>query len=175
LIATTTLSFAAFGVTLVADLPLVEHFHAGSVGYGLLTTLWGLGAVVGSWIAARSLTERSEFRAFALGTVAMAASIGSIAAMPTFPLAVLVGTVGGVGSGFALTPWFGLVQRHSEDRVRSRVFAAAETCEQIAFVIGMVAGGFIVSAIGPRPTYLVPGGLLAAGSVVAGGLAGRNE
>src|SRR5581483_5436586 len=55
LVATTTFAFAAFGVTLVADLPLTKHFGAGSVGYGLLTTLWGLGAVAGSWLAATTL------------------------------------------------------------------------------------------------------------------------
>jgi hypothetical protein len=42
-VAVAALSFAAFGVTLVADLPLADHFHAGSVGYALLTALWVTG------------------------------------------------------------------------------------------------------------------------------------
>jgi MFS family permease len=61
LFAVTALSFAAFGVTLVADLPLVDHFGGGSVGYALLTSLWGTGAVVGSMAATR-LTVRHERR-----------------------------------------------------------------------------------------------------------------
>jgi MFS family permease len=56
LVLVTTCSFAAFGVTPVADVPLTASFHAGSVGYGLLTTLWGLGAVAGSLLAACTLT-----------------------------------------------------------------------------------------------------------------------
>ena len=66
LFAVTALSFAAFGVTLVADLPLVDHFGGGSVAYALLTTLWGTGAVVGSTVASR-LPARHERRASSSG------------------------------------------------------------------------------------------------------------
>jgi MFS family permease len=167
LVAVTALSFAAFGVTLVADLPLADHFDAGSVGYGLLTALWGLGAVAGSWAAARWLRSSTEAMGLTLGTAAMAVSLGSIAAIPAFAPIVLVGTIGGIGSGYAFTPWFTMVQRLTEDVHRSRVFAAAEACEQGAFVAGMLAAGWIVEAVGPRATYLVPGMLLALGAAVA--------
>ena len=167
LVAVTAVSFAAFGVTLVADLPLAEHFDAGAVGYGLLTALWGLGAVAGSWAAARWLRQSGEALGLALGTAAMAVSLGSIAAMPAFAPIVLVGTIGGIGSGYAFTPWFTMVQRLTEDVHRSRVFAAAEACEQGAFVVGMLMAGWIVDAVGPRPTYLVPGVLLAIGTAIA--------
>ncbi|HET6728915.1 MAG TPA: MFS transporter [Jiangellaceae bacterium] len=167
LVAVTALSFAAFGVTLVADLPLADHFDAGSVGYGLLTALWGLGAVAGSWAAARWLRPSGEALGLALGTAAMAVSLGSIAAMPAFASIVLVGTIGGIGSGYAFTPWFTMVQRQTEDVHRGRVFAAAEACEQGAFVVGMLVAGWIVDAVGPRPTYLVPGMLLALGAAIA--------
>jgi MFS family permease len=80
---------------------------------------------------------------------------------------VLVGAIGGIGSGYAFTPWFTMVQRLTKDVHRSRVFAAAETCEQAAFVAGMLAAGWIVDAVGPKPTYLVPGVLLALGAAIA--------
>jgi MFS family permease len=167
LVAVTAMSFAAFGMTLVADLPLADHFDAGSVGYGLLTALWGLGAVAGSWAAARWLRPSREALSLALGTAAMAVSLGSIAVMPAFAPIVLVGALGGIGSGYAFTPWFTMVQRLTKDVHRSRVFAAAETCEQAAFVAGMLAAGWIVDAVGPKPTYLVPGVLLALGAAIA--------
>jgi MFS family permease len=84
LYAVTTLSFAAFGVTLVADLPLVDELGGGSVAYALLTTLWGSGAVVGSALTTR-LTVRHERLALVGGTAAMAVSLGSIAVMPNLP------------------------------------------------------------------------------------------
>ena len=47
------------GMGMVADAPLAEHFGAGSAGFGLLITCWGLGSVVGSLLG-RKLTERTE-------------------------------------------------------------------------------------------------------------------
>lgn len=168
LFAVTALSFGAFGVILVADLPLVDHFGGGSVGYALLTTLWGAGAVAGSWGVARVSADH-ERRALVAGTTAMAVSIGSIALMPNLPAVIAVGTLGGVGSGIAFTPWFSLLQRATPDGERGTAFAMAETFEQSAFVTGMIVAGGAVGFLGPRATYLVPGALL----LLAAGVAHR--
>lgn len=170
----TSLSFGAFGVTLVADLPLVDHFDGGAVAYALLTTLWGAGAVLGSSLATRIPPHR-EAAALTGGTLAMAVSLGSIAVMPTLPLAIAVGTVGGVGSGVAFTPWYSLLQRVTPDRFRGTAFAMAETFEQVSFVGGMVVAGGLVTVLGAQPTYLVPGALLAVASWVARGVGGTAD
>ena len=166
LFAVTALSFGAFGITLVADLPLVDHFDGGSVAYALLTTLWGAGAVVGSTVAAR-IPARRERTALVLGTLAMGVSLGSIAVMPNLPAAIVVGTLGGLGSGVAFTPWYSLLQRASPDAERGTTFAIAETFEQASFIAGMVVAGFVVDVVGPRATYLLPGALLLVAAAVA--------
>jgi DHA3 family macrolide efflux protein-like MFS transporter len=166
LFAVTALSFGAFGVTLVADLPLVDHFGGGSVGYALLTSLWGTGAVVGS-LAATRLTVRHERRALVGGTAAMGVSLASIAVMPNLASAIVVGTLGGLGAGLAFTQWYSLLQRASPDAERGTTFAIAETSEQVSFVAGMVVAGFVVDALGPQPTYLLPGALLLAATAVS--------
>ena len=122
LVAVTALSFAAFGVILVADLPLVDHLGGGSVGYALLTTLWGIGAVFGSWAAAR-LPEHLETRALALGTTAMALSVSSLTVLPNLASVIVVGAVGGLGSGIVFPPWFSLLQRSTSDAERGTTFA----------------------------------------------------
>jgi MFS family permease len=162
----TALSFGAFGVTLVADLPLVDHFGGGAVGYALLTTLWGLGAVAGSLVAGR-LPERYERRSLIGGTAAMAVGLGSIAVMPGLAAAIAVGTIGGVGSGMAFTPWFSLLQRGTPDAQRGTAFAMAETFEQSSFIAGMVVAGVVVEPLGAQATYLLPGTLLLLATVVA--------
>ena len=98
----TALSFGAFGVTLVADLPLVDHFGGGAVGYAILTTLWGLGAVPdhsspAGWPSATSAGRSSA-------APRDGARARSIAVMPGLAAAILVGTIGGIGSGMAFTP-----------------------------------------------------------------------
>jgi MFS family permease len=167
LILTMALTFAAFGFTLVADLPLIEELGGGSVAYGLLTTLWGAGAVLGSSIAARTVRPPVERRALVLGTIAMGASLASIVVIPELWAIIVVGAIGGFGSGVAFAPWYSLVQRAAPDAVRGRVLAAAEGSEQVAFAVGMLVAGPVVGAIGAQPSYLVPGVLLAAAALVA--------
>jgi hypothetical protein len=104
LVSFTALSFAAFGVPVVADLPLADHFDGGSPGHGLLTALWGLGAIAGSWTAARGLRSSTEAMGVSLVSAAIAVSFGSIAAIPGFASIVLVDTIGGIGGGYAFRP-----------------------------------------------------------------------
>jgi MFS family permease len=167
----TGLSFGAFGVTLVADLPLVDELGGGSVAYALLTSLWGIGAVAGSTATTR-LAARHERLAFVGGTAAMGVSLGSISVMPNLPAAIVVGTLGGLGAGLSFTQWYTLLQRASPDAERGTSFAIAETIEQVAFVVGMVAAGPVVDALGPQPTYLVPGVLLLTATVAAAASSG---
>ncbi len=162
----TALSFAAFGITLVADLPLVDHFGGGAVGYALLTTLWGVGAVAGSLVAGR-LPERYERRSLIGGTAAMAIGLGSISVMPGLAAAIAVGTIGGIGSGMGFTPWYSLLQRCTPDAERGTAFAMAETFEQSSFIAGMVVAGIVVAPLGPQATYLLPGGLLLLATAVS--------
>jgi len=168
----TGLSFAAFGVTLVADLPLVDELGGGSVAYALLTSLWGIGAVVGSTVSTR-LSAHHERLAFVGGTAAMGVSLGSISVMPNLPAAIVVGALGGLGAGLSFTQWYTLLQRASPDAERGTSFAIAETIEQVAFVAGMVAAGPVVDALGPQPTYLLPGALLLTATAAATLVAGR--
>jgi predicted MFS family arabinose efflux permease len=166
LVAVTALSFGAFGIILVADLPLVDHLGGGSVGYALLTTLWGIGAVGGSWAVAR-LPQRMETRALVLGTTAMAVSVTSLTVLPNLTTVIVVGAIGGLGSGIVFPPWFSLLQRSASDAERGTTFALAETFEQTSFLAGMTIAGGMVGWVGPRATYLLPGALLLAAAATA--------
>jgi MFS family permease len=160
------LAFASFGTALVIDPALSRYFHAGSLGYGLLTAVWGAGAVVGAVVAGRVVTVERAHRAVIWGMGAMAVSLGSIALLPTFALIVAAGTVGGAGSGFVFIPWLLLLQHHSPDHVRGRVVAAADAFDQIAFLIGM---GLAVPAIwlaDPHRAYALAGLLLVAATAM---------
>jgi hypothetical protein len=61
------------GMTMVADVPLVELFGAGSFGYGLLIACWGGGSVVGSLLG-RRLHGANEAPWFLIGSAVVAAT-----------------------------------------------------------------------------------------------------
>jgi MFS family permease len=161
------LAFGSFGAALVIDPALARSFDAGSVGYGLLTAVWGGGAVIGAIIAGRTVTIARAPSDVVFGMAAMAVSLGSIVVLPTFALIVACGAIGGVGNGFVFIPWLLLVQHHTSDTVRGRVIAAAEAFDQVAFLGGMGLAVPAIAIVGAHHAYGVVGMLLAFATVVA--------
>jgi predicted MFS family arabinose efflux permease len=153
------------GLVMVADVPLVEHFHAGSIGYGLLITFWGAGSVVGSF-AGRYLNEDREPRALFLGMALVAVTTAAIAVSPWFWPVLVVALLSGVGDATVLVAEQGIQQRRTPDAVRSRVIAASEGLTSITFVLGLAAAGAVLRAVGPQNVYAIGGVTAAIGAVV---------
>jgi MFS family permease len=153
------------GLVMVADVPLVEHFHAGAIGYGLLITFWGAGSVVGSF-AGRYLNEDREPRALFLGMALVAVTTAAIAVSPWFWPILVVALLSGVGDATVLVAEQGIQQRRTPDAVRSRVIAASEGLTSITFVLGLAAAGVVLRAVGPQNVYAIGGLTAAIGALV---------
>jgi MFS family permease len=152
------------GLVMVADVPLVEQFRAGSLGYGLLIACWGAGSVLGS-LAARKLDERREPRALFLGTLVFAFSTGAVAVSPWFAPVVVMAFLGGFGDAVTVVADQGIQQRRTPDAVRSRVLAAVEGIVMTSFSAGLIAAGPLLRVLGPQAAYGV-GGMTAFGGAL---------
>jgi MFS family permease len=161
------LAYAAFGAALVIDPELARQFDAGSVGYGLLTTVWGGGAVLGAMVAGRTVTPSNATRAVVFGMAAMAISLGGVVVLPTFVLIVAAGAIGGIGNGFVFVPWLLLVQHLTADAVRARVIAAAEAIDQVAFLGGMGLGVVALALVTPQHAYTTTASVLVLATLAA--------
>jgi len=167
LAAASAMAFCSFGAALVIDPALAKDFHAGSVGYGLLTTVWGGGAVAGAMLAGRIVTVARAPAAVVWGMIGMTVSLGSVVVLPTFALIVAAGAIGGVGNGFVFVPWLLLVQHHVADAVRGRVVAATEAFDQVTFLLGMALAIPALSWVGPQRSYGLTAALLAIATAAA--------
>lgn len=167
LVSAGALTFVAFGIVIVADPPLASRFGAGPIGYTMLTSVYGAGALSGSLLASRLLNARLEGPAFVAGTVLLGVSFAAIAMLPSFLAIVLAGGVGGAGHGVNVAAWYGLVQRATTDSVRGRVLGASQAFEQCAAALATVAGAFLVNEMGAQLVYVVPGGALAVAAATA--------
>jgi MFS family permease len=153
------------GFVMVADVPLVEHFGAGSLGYGLLIGGWGAGSVLGS-LAGRRLTEEKEPRALFLGMALIALSTGAIAVSPWFAPVLVLSLASGFGDAVTMVAEQGIQQRRTPDAVRSRVVSASEAIVTVAFALSLVAAGPVLEALGPQNVYAIGGATALAGSAV---------
>ena len=148
------------GMSMVADVPLVDSFGAGSVGFGLLIGSWGAGSVLGS-ISGRVLNEGNEGRALVGGTAGLALGTGAVVISPWFAAVLIAILVAGFADALAMVAEQGILQRRTPDAVRSRVSAAVEAVLQVGVAVSFIVGGFSLRALGPKGVYAV-------GAVVTG-------
>jgi MFS family permease len=154
------------GMTMVADVPLVGLFGAGSFGYGLLIAFWGGGSIAGSLLG-RYLNARTEPVALVAGSALVAVTCVAVGLSPWFVLVLGAVLAMGVGDGLTLVAEQGLIQRRTPDAVRSRVSGAMETVIHGGLALSYLFAGPAVGALGPRAVYVVGGAAALAGTAVA--------
>ncbi len=153
------------GMGMVADVPLAEKFHAGSVGFGAIIGLWGAGSVLGS-LAGRRMTQRTEPRMLLIGTLVIAAAGVGTGVSPLFPPILGLALFWGLGDGLTMVAEQGIRQRRTPDAVRSRVMAASDGIVHVALALSYVLAAFVLPAVGPQGVYVIGGASAALAAVV---------
>jgi predicted MFS family arabinose efflux permease len=156
----------AMGLGIVADRPLADVFDAGSVGFGLMLGLWGLGSVAGSWAAGRASVRMEPVIVVAGFVVAGAAGL-LIGVAGVFWLILVANVIWGFGDAATVVAEQGIIQRRTPDVIRARVIGANESLVHAALVAGFLIATPAIAAVGPQAAYAVMG----AAAVVAGVLA----
>jgi MFS family permease len=154
------------GMTMVADVPLVDLFDAGAFGYGLLIACWGGGSILGSLVG-RRLHASNEATWFVIGTAAVAATSIVTGLSPWFTLVLGAILAMGIGDGASLVAQQGIMQRRTPDAVRSRVSGAFDAVIHIGMAVSYVIAGPAVSWLGARGVYIVGGVAAFAGVFLA--------
>jgi predicted MFS family arabinose efflux permease len=150
------------GFILVAEVAMADLFGQGAFGYGLLTALFGGGAVLGSYLGGRFLSTRREPVALLVSVAATAVAFLLIAVSPWWPLVLVAMMAGGAVEGYGSVAEQGVFQRRTPDAVRSRVNGFVETTVLVSLAVGFGMAGPVVDAFGPRSAYVIgaAGGLI---------------
>jgi MFS family permease len=146
-------------IAAVADLPLIHHFGAGGVGYGIMNVAWGAGGLAGSLLAARLVTRATEPAAAVLGCLVFGVFVAAVGAAPWFAIIPVFTLLFALSDSFAFVGFNGIYQRRTPDMVRGRVFAAVGAVTTFATAASFGFAGFLVDAVGWRSVYL-GGGLV---------------
>ena len=142
--------------TIIADPVLADEFGWGSLGYGLLTTCWGAGTIVGAWLGRNVRQDQEAIWLIAFsGLVALTGF--AVFFTPWFWLVLVWVVLFGLADGPTQVAEQNLLQRRTPDVVRSRVMGAWEAANHLSLVIAFVIGGLVVPEIGPKPAYLLGG------------------
>lgn len=142
--------------TIIADPVLADEFGWGSLGYGLITSCWGAGTIVGAWLG-RNILEDREAVWLVGGSATLAFTGFAVFLSPWFWLVLVWVALFGLADGPTQVAEQNLLQRRTPDVVRSRVMGAWEAANHVSLVVAFLIGGAVVPVIGPKAAYLLGG------------------
>jgi MFS family permease len=142
-----------------ALLPVLAHdvYHTGPIGFGALRAAPAAGAIVAALILThRPITRRVGHMMFAATSVY---GIGTIllALAPTFSLAMAALIFVGAADTISMVIRQTLVQLHTPDRMRGRVFAVNSMFTSTSNQLGTFRAGTVAAALGAVPAVLLGG------------------
>ena len=147
-----------FGILL--PVVVVDVYHQESEAYGLLISLMGLGALIGSLVVA-SLGGKRRGLILVMGSFASGTALLLVASVPLYIVGAAVLVVFGFGNAVHLTLSQTLVLENVEDRFRGRTTSIfMMNAALMPFSVLLVA--FAFDALGARPTM----GMMATGLLV---------
>ena len=130
--------------------------HAGDRGYGLLLTVWGIGAAIGSVAFARSL-RRPIGMMLSLGTVAVGLAYVGFALAPSLAVACIAGVVGGAGNGVQWASLISAVQQLTPPSLHGRMMGVVEAMSALFPALGLALGGVLTAATSTRTAFMTVG------------------
>jgi MFS family permease len=156
--------FLAYGMALIflySAAPIEVTYakatlHSGDRGFGVLLTVWGAGAVLGSLVFARSL-KRSLGVMLGAGVAAIGAAYLGFWAAPSLAVACVAAFVGGLGNSLEVPSLVSLVQRLTPQRLQGRMMGAVESLNAFGLAIGLPIGGLLTVLGTPRLAFLLVG------------------
>ena len=152
------LTILTINATVPAEVFLAkETFGAGDAGYGLLVSLWGGGTVLGSAMMAVLGGRINLVFLYFLSIFVGACALVGTGLAPAFVLALGALTVEGTATGIDNVATDTILQQRVPEAFLGRVFSIRFLGYSAGEALAYPAGGLLVDAVGPRPTYLLAG------------------
>jgi predicted MFS family arabinose efflux permease len=137
---------------------LVNPFLEGEYGItlttaGLLTTVWGLGVVLGSVVGGRLIDRVGDRRATWLSlSIALVGTL-ALAVVPNQAMAWPIVALFGLAYGTYQTVYFALAMAHTDPRIAASMFSILMAVTNVAQGAGMAASGVLADRVGFRWTF----------------------
>jgi predicted MFS family arabinose efflux permease len=144
-------------IPIPVEVVLADHtLHGGAGGYGALLSGWGAGAVLGSAIFARwhDLPVRILI---ALAACWMGLGIVVMALASSLAVAITGAAIAGVGNGVVFVASRTALQEAVRAEWMALMMSLNESVYQAVPGLGILIGGAITAAAGPRPALAVAG------------------
>lgn len=156
-----------------------DTFSAGSFGLGLMMASAGVGLALGAYLAGSWIEDRGLANVYGVSLGLMGLGVAGAAASPNVWVAAVCVIVSGGGNGATIVCNALLVQRGAPDRFRGRAFTVLMSSNVTFLALGLVLGGRLTDAFGPRWVWgaaaVLSGVSAVVGFALARGVAGASH
>ena len=126
---------------------------------GFVTTIWGIGVVLGGMVGGRLVDQMGKRKAVQLSIVLAFTGVLFLAIIPNTLLAWILVALFGVAYGTYQTVYFALAMNYTDQRIAASMFSILMAATNIAQGAGMALSGVLADGIGFRWTFVVLAGL----------------
>jgi MFS family permease len=136
---------------------ITDVLHGGVVLIGWVYATWMVGSVIGAKTGGRIVGQRAMVLTLGWAGVVLGVVILLPAVFAFTAVIMVCFLAGGIANGMQNVARQSLVRLRTPEHLHGRAFAATDSVMRTSVVLGTLAGGFVVAAVGPRWTMAVAG------------------
>jgi PAT family beta-lactamase induction signal transducer AmpG len=142
---------------------LTDTFGINLSAAGMITSLWSLGVVGGSFVGGWLMKKYQPKRALIIGVILLCITLLTLAFLVTpqygLTLAIVMVVFFGIAYGTYQTEYFAVAMRFVDSRIAASMYAILMAFTNIGQGIGMYLSGALSDGVGFSNTFLVLTGL----------------
>ncbi|HEX2981729.1 MAG TPA: MFS transporter [Anaerolineaceae bacterium] len=124
---------------------------------GLVTTVWGVGCVLGAFLGGAILDRAGDRPALVVVMIAVAAALACVAFAPNLPLAYAAAAIFGAAYGAGQAVYFALAMKYTTPAIAASMYSILMAVTNVGQGIGLGLGGVLAKATGYPIAFLAFG------------------
>lgn len=138
--------------------PFLQDTYAISVSTaGLVTTVWGMGVVLGGLTGGRLVDRFGQRKAVQLAVILCLAAVVLLAVIPSLTAAWILAALFGLAFGYYETVYFAISMRATDPRIAASMFSILMAVANVGVGLGLGLSGAFADSIGYRPVFVILG------------------
>ncbi|HSK43077.1 MAG TPA: MFS transporter [Candidatus Binatia bacterium] len=143
-----------------------DTLHAGTLMFGTISTMVGVGMIVGTPLVTRLARGRSKTNIVLSGLFSLGLGAGLLGAFRNTPMAALSTFAMGFGIAFVWIPAQTMSQQETPPPMVGRVSSTFMSLISVSQVFGLLLSGYLAQKLGIRAVFLACAGVLGVISLV---------
>ena len=127
---------------------------------GLITTVWGIGCVVGALLGGSVMDKLGNKKALWLSILLVVPAMVLLSVVKSFTMMWVVTIFFGLAYGLSQAVYFALAMKYTEPAIAASMFSILMAVTNIGQGIGLGVGGAVAKAAGFPVTFLIFGALM---------------